>query len=803
MPVSFGSQINYKQLLERHERIRVPMIQRDYAQGRPAEEEVREEFLRTLKDALDKPADDPSLPLNLDFIYGSVEGDEQTRFLPLDGQQRLTTLFLLHWYLAWQDDQWTTFEQLFLSEGHSRFTYSVRPSSNEFFDQLVSYRPLLTPKVVPNLAALIADQPWYFRSWRLDPTIQAVLHMLDAIHDKFGESEGLFARLLDEEQPAITFQLLDLENFGLSDDLYIKMNARGKPLTAFEAFKARYEQELADQFQGTTFSIGEQIFGAADYVARRMDTTWADLFWKHRKAGSDLYDDAFMNVFRAVALITRSPESPDYLSGFAKLRTGVNPPSYTDFHSCNWLDEPFTRTLICLLDSWCGNGGTLCRLLPDSRYLDEKVLFGRIVSNGANLSYTELVQFTAYAQFIVEHRGGIDSGAFQEWMRIIQNLAVNTGYNRPYDLGRSIRGLVGLLEHSSDVLGHFAQTEKPATGFSEPQIAEEKLKAELILANGGWRELIDRAEGHGYFRGQIGFLLDFAGLVAKRSESEPDSWDASEHVSYQGTFVRCLDLAEAMFSADGLIDLGEHRWQRALLSLGDYLLPSGRNRSFLVNSATEEASWKRLLSGSTPQAFAAREMLKALFKGLSPERDIAEQLGEIIGEAEHLDPWREAIVNCPSVFDYCGRSSIRVDNYGTIYLLTRSQMNGAHVELFTFCLYEELKSEAQNDGLAPLKLMDYYSVTGTAIEPGIRFDWAGDKTGYFDIEGGKDGFVLYRSLDPDEARPSFVEFLASDPSFTITDRRLMRKCSHSDIREVIEDLRHRLNEFAESEVHRD
>lgn len=33
--------------------------------------------------------------INLDFIYGNLDGDT---FLPLDGQQRLTTLFLLHWY---------------------------------------------------------------------------------------------------------------------------------------------------------------------------------------------------------------------------------------------------------------------------------------------------------------------------------------------------------------------------------------------------------------------------------------------------------------------------------------------------------------------------------------------------------------------------------------------------------------------------------------------------------------------------------------------------------------------------------
>jgi hypothetical protein len=107
--MSLGSQIIYKQLFERHGRIRVPMIQRDYAQGRLTETEVREEFLNALEAALKKPADDPMLPLNLDFIYGSVEGDDETRFLPLDGQQRLTTLFLLHWYLAWRDEQWDVF----------------------------------------------------------------------------------------------------------------------------------------------------------------------------------------------------------------------------------------------------------------------------------------------------------------------------------------------------------------------------------------------------------------------------------------------------------------------------------------------------------------------------------------------------------------------------------------------------------------------------------------------------------------------------------------------------------------------
>jgi len=128
-------------------------------------------------------------------------------------------------------------------------------------------------------------------------------------------------------------------------------------------------------------------------------------------------------------------------------------------------------------------------------------------------------------------------------------------------------------------------------------------------------------------------------------------------------------------------------------------------------------------------------------------------------------------------------------------------MNGAHAELFTFCLYEELQSVAKNGGLTPLKLMDYYFVNDTAIEPGIRFYWPGYEAGYFDLEGGQDGFVLYCSLDHDENQPRFVDFLVERAGFMLTERRIERKCAHSDIWRVIKDLRLHLTAFTEGEDH--
>ena len=92
----FRPPISFCQLVKECQRIEVPLIQRDFAQGREAQKDVRNDFLGALHAALALPAGDKKLPMNLDFVYGSMEIGDTPRFLPLDGQQRLTTLFLLH-----------------------------------------------------------------------------------------------------------------------------------------------------------------------------------------------------------------------------------------------------------------------------------------------------------------------------------------------------------------------------------------------------------------------------------------------------------------------------------------------------------------------------------------------------------------------------------------------------------------------------------------------------------------------------------------------------------------------------------
>ncbi len=63
------------------------------------------------------------------------------------------------------------------------------------------------------------------------------------------------------------------------------MNLRGKPLTSFEHFKARFEKTVAA-------ALPER----ADELARKVDGVWSDLLWPMR-GDDDLIDDEFMRYF--------------------------------------------------------------------------------------------------------------------------------------------------------------------------------------------------------------------------------------------------------------------------------------------------------------------------------------------------------------------------------------------------------------------------------------------------------------------------------------------------------------------------
>jgi len=257
-------------------RVEIPLIQRDYAQGRRGEkvDAIRANFLSVLHDAL--AGDDPD-PIGLDFVYGERKPDGTLQ--PLDGQQRLTTLFLLHWYLAARSGN------LASATGWTNFSYETRPSARRFCQRLVTAEP---PEDAHSPSAWIQEQPWYLFVWRYDPTINSMLVMIDAIAEQFAslDAELAWQRLTNADRPAISFHLLPLPDMGSAEDLYVKMNSRGRPLTDFENFKARFEKVISWSPR-------------ADEFAHKTDTAWSDVLWQFR-GEDDLVDDEFLRFFEFV-----------------------------------------------------------------------------------------------------------------------------------------------------------------------------------------------------------------------------------------------------------------------------------------------------------------------------------------------------------------------------------------------------------------------------------------------------------------------------------------------------------------------
>lgn len=257
-------------------KIVIPKIQRDYVQGSNAQQEKRDEFLAVLLDHLVSGKE-----YHLDFIYGTG-GTDQGEFLPLDGQQRLTTIFLIHWVLS----QRSGIRDIDVKD---YFSYQTRRSSELFCQKLIEERIDFScfSKGQTISEYIRKEVAWYLKQWDTDPTIQAMLDMIDAT-DVFISKPRYrdhWMKMCINSMSLLKFDCLNMKDFHLSDSLYVKMNERGKQLTSFENWKARFIKFLADQHANSQYEFiekdRENYTGIKDYFVQSIEHQWSDIFWTY------------------------------------------------------------------------------------------------------------------------------------------------------------------------------------------------------------------------------------------------------------------------------------------------------------------------------------------------------------------------------------------------------------------------------------------------------------------------------------------------------------------------------------------
>lgn len=783
-----GKSLTFYGLFDVVEAIEIPILQRDYAQGRKEEGEVRTLFLNSLCQALNNK-DDSRQPLDLDFVYGNFEEGQSKAFSVLDGQQRLTTLFLLHWYLAIKHGHIAEFRERFVTdEQRSRFTYKTRPSTTEFFDALTSKDIAISNATI---SKQIKNSQWFYLSWQQDPTVQACLNMLDAIQALFSQNDvNLYERITNTTEPYITFQFLDLHSFGLSDELYIKMNARGKPLTIFENFKAKLEQKIKS-FEGDwpdyTLPFQDRASGY-EYFIHKIDTDWADLFWPYRNVCSDddTFDDELMNFIRLVIAyqyLVDHKDSPMDLhvnSGELFGRNGrLEPLTLSQYEELGCLNKKFIIRLISFLDLIYRGGlveNKINSYLDTDYYYNEHKTFKNVLNNHA--SYNDKLRFYALYKYVAKSPTNEE---LTEWLRVIFNLIENTIINTTEQFINVLFAIDNLCQHDSLILETLAN-DVEISGFTGAQIVEEKIKAHLLLRSSEWREAITSTEQHSFLKGQIGCILNFAEILSYYREHNHCNWDAEEDDEYLSKFTRYSNAIQRVFdqieSSSASID---YLWERSVLSKGGYFTDKRGDKYNMLssrdtrNNIPRDHSWKRLLRFGTASIEQKQSYVKALLDDpLFNVEEIQTSLSTICSiaiKSEEIEPWRKALIQHKELITYCQQGFIEKNN-SEFVLLGQSQRNHTHIELFTKVL--ELELSQDKSLIAPFSWLRYEPVKSREESAHLKLIGFIHNKQQYQIEIYKKGScfdIKVKGGEIDNAPETITSVLESE-DFTLSGRTL-------------------------------
>ena len=271
----------------------VPEIQREYVWGQ--NEKVVTKFLNDIIAQSDRCDSCHRAHikngLNVGFLYSYkppyviLENERYLDEYLIDGQQRITTVFLLLLSRAVKEGCVSEFCTITRTDdsGHCRcFSYKVRDLTQQFLDDLI--RHVILQKENPYCIKDILgdDKPsWFLSDYMEDPTVDAMLKTLgiiDFIFESFDDYH-FFEFILQ----AIHFWHFKTEVTSQGEALYITMNSRGEQLSQNELQKASL--------------LPKDYAGLKAWGAKWEE--WQTIFWRRRGENADA-DEGFNSYLSCI-----------------------------------------------------------------------------------------------------------------------------------------------------------------------------------------------------------------------------------------------------------------------------------------------------------------------------------------------------------------------------------------------------------------------------------------------------------------------------------------------------------------------
>ncbi len=247
-----------------------------------------------LKETIEKKSVTEEIKSNIGFLYTydpyPGKNKEIETAMLIDGQQRMTTIFLMLLYTAFKAGRKNDFYQRIRFENinYPAFDFKVRQKTRDYLNMLIdkifSYSP------AEFRFSSIKERKWHLDEYKTDISISAMVNMLVSWECKWEQYSYDPSMFYDFLLKKIYFWHFLIDDTIQGEKLYITMNGRGRSLTPAEIIKAEVFRMAGDKNAKNVGKTFEEIY---------------DFFWRHRPAGTFSADNGVQKFFRWVYLLER------------------------------------------------------------------------------------------------------------------------------------------------------------------------------------------------------------------------------------------------------------------------------------------------------------------------------------------------------------------------------------------------------------------------------------------------------------------------------------------------------------------
>lgn len=716
--------------------IYVPEFQRNYLQGDDSNESIKYKRDRLLDDIFNC-IESQSKSMDLGFIYGRVEESYKGKlFYPYDGQQRLTTLYFLYLLIYFKFNKYDEIDSI-----KEKLSYQTRISTNRFIESFLSW--ILDSKEKDNiyndfwnkdgkdLKGFIMSQDWFMMTeWNYDVSIINMLSIIVEISRRIkdlGDKTGIVNFIDKNENNPFQFDFIYVDDISKSDDLYIKINARGKALSPFENLKSDIDEYWNNEDK------------------TKLDAEWTEYVWNqldvNDKNKEKSFDNSFYNLLSnifylqyLVGLDRNNINDKILIEIENKYKKGIVDKEWITPKLC--CDSPY-QMISSFLDAMTG---------PFKSIKDEQIesvnrkIFGLgdyQNNNGQNkMERADLFEVFVY-YYSVSSLFTENDMEFTDKRNLLNEIETVTNRiienQRPYldsptNLVKALKSVKILIDNSIKFYGVYKfflsidndTKEQIKNGLMKEQVEEEILKAKLIDKDSRYVDLFDKSYKELKNKGQLGFIFY---LITDNNDLSKIRVEDVSYESFDKTLKQILSIQSYtgdFISSNEKIFNSEYEWLlRAILAkakdcffwkrsnnlLSFPLLNNDRDMSLHTffncysSSNPKDVEYKfNLLDGfrEVLNSFDSnKDNIEEVFKRIIEDYKKTDSEAKEDNKKTGSEAWYKFFAIYDGVFKQCRNGNIYHYSDKYVLLLDKKFRSGQWCEYYTFALSKAL-SEALN-----------------------------------------------------------------------------------------------------------